>query len=50
MDPLLFSRNGHYDPLVLQVDPLGDLNTAAERRLGALVKEKYGTDFYILHR
>ncbi|GAX82774.1 hypothetical protein CEUSTIGMA_g10200.t1 [Chlamydomonas eustigma] len=32
------------------VDPLGDLNTAAERRLGALVKEKYGTDFYVLHR
>ena len=34
----------------LQVDPLGDLNTAAERALGALVKQKYGTDFYILHR
>lgn len=33
-----------------QVDPLGDLNTAAERALGALVKEKYGTDFYILYR
>lgn len=33
-----------------QVDPLGDLNTAAERALGALVKAKYGTDFYILHR
>lgn len=32
------------------VDPLGDLNTAAERALGALVKAKYGTDFYILHR
>ncbi|KAG1671000.1 hypothetical protein FOA52_014242 [Chlamydomonas sp. UWO 241] len=33
-----------------EVDPLGDLNTAAERALGALVKTKYGTDFYILHR
>mmetsp|Transcript_33492 Transcript_33492/g.99711 ORF Transcript_33492/g.99711 Transcript_33492/m.99711 type:complete len:564 (-) Transcript_33492:612-2303(-) len=33
-----------------EVDPLGDLNTAAERALGALVKAKYGTDFYILHR
>ena len=32
------------------VDPLGDLNTAAERHLGGLVKAKYGTDFYILHR
>ena len=25
-----------------------DLSTAAERRLGALVKEKYGADYYIL--
>jgi nondiscriminating aspartyl-tRNA synthetase len=33
-----------------EVDPLGDLNTAAERALGVLVKEKYGTDFFILHR
>lgn len=33
-----------------QVDPLGDLNTEAERRLGALVKAKYHTDFYILYR
>lgn len=32
------------------VDPLGDLNTELERSLGQLVKEKYGTDFYILHR
>lgn len=32
------------------VDPMGDLNTAAERALGQLVKQKYGTDFYILHR
>lgn len=34
----------------MQVDPLGDLNTEAERRLGALVKDKYHTDFYILTR
>ena len=29
---------------------MGDLNTEAERRLGALVKAKYHTDFYILYR
>ncbi|KAI4377862.1 hypothetical protein MLD38_015429 [Melastoma candidum] len=34
----------------VDVDPLGDLNTATERRLGQLVREKYGTDFYILYR
>ncbi|KAJ9507170.1 hypothetical protein QJQ45_004832 [Haematococcus lacustris] len=32
------------------VDPVGDLSTEIERALGKLVKEKYGTDFYILHR
>jgi len=32
------------------VDPFGDLNTELERTLGKIVKEKYGTDFYILHR
>lgn len=31
-----------------EVDPMGDLNTEAERKLGALVAEKYGTDFFIL--
>ena len=30
--------------------PLEDLATAAERRLGALVKEKYHTDYYILDK
>ncbi|KAL9688155.1 hypothetical protein QQ045_032570 [Rhodiola kirilowii] len=34
----------------LEVDPLGDLNTEAERRLGQLVFNKYGTEFFILHR
>lgn len=33
-----------------QLDPMGDLNTEAERALGALVKAKYDTDFYVLHR
>ncbi len=33
-----------------QLDPLGDLNTEAERALGALVKAKYDTDFYVLTR
>lgn len=32
------------------VDPLGDLSTETERELGRLVKEKYKTDFYMLHR
>lgn len=34
----------------VEVDPLGDLNTETERTLGQLVLEKYGTEFYILHR
>ncbi|KAL5700072.1 aspartate--tRNA ligase [Ranunculus cassubicifolius] len=34
----------------IEVEPLGDLNTETERKLGQLVKEKYETDFYILHR
>jgi aspartyl/asparaginyl-tRNA synthetase len=31
-------------------DTMADLNTEAERRLGALVAEKYDTDFFILTR
>lgn len=31
-------------------DPYEDLSTPAEQRLGALVKEKYGTDYYILDK
>ncbi|GLJ17295.1 hypothetical protein SUGI_0300190 [Cryptomeria japonica] len=34
----------------IEIDPLGDLNTETERKLGQLVREKYDTDFYILHR
>ncbi|RZC60838.1 hypothetical protein C5167_022580 [Papaver somniferum] len=34
----------------VEVDPLGDLNTEVERKLGKLVLEKYDTEFYILHR
>eukprot|EP00249_Psilotum_nudum_P019047 c27072_g1_i1 orf=141-1745(+) len=34
----------------VEVDPFGDLNTETEKRLGQLVRRKYGTDFYILHR
>ncbi|KAI3833270.1 hypothetical protein MKW98_006369 [Papaver atlanticum] len=34
----------------VEVDPLGDLNTEVERKLGKLVLEKYGTEFYMLHR
>ncbi|CAD8083383.1 unnamed protein product [Paramecium sonneborni] len=31
-------------------DPNDDLDTTNEKTLGKLVREKYGTDFYILHR
>ncbi|XP_061364755.1 aspartate--tRNA ligase 2, cytoplasmic [Gastrolobium bilobum] len=34
----------------IEIEPFGDLNTEAERRLGQLVLEKYGTEFFILHR
>ncbi|QDZ25748.1 aspartyl-tRNA synthetase [Chloropicon primus] len=34
----------------VEIDPLDDLSTETERLLGKLVKEKYKTDFYILHR
>ncbi|XP_044472368.1 aspartate--tRNA ligase 2, cytoplasmic-like [Mangifera indica] len=34
----------------VEIDPLGDLSTEAERKLGQLVLEKYDTEFYILHR
>lgn len=34
----------------VEVDPLGDIGTETERILGRLVKEKYGTDFYMLTR
>ena len=31
-------------------DPLDDLSTETEKRLGEIVKKKYDTDFYMLHR
>ncbi|MCI10534.1 aspartate-tRNA ligase cytoplasmic-like, partial [Trifolium medium] len=34
----------------VEIEPFGDLNTETERKLGQLVLEKYGTEFYILHR
>ncbi|KAL6971037.1 aspartate--tRNA ligase, partial [Sarracenia purpurea var. burkii] len=55
----LFADRGHLCPTCgqvnakeagVQTDPLGDLNTETERKLGLLVLEKYGTEFYILHR
>jgi len=33
----------------VEQDPLEDLSTETEKRLGALVKEKYDTDFYMLY-
>ncbi|KAI8471261.1 MAG: hypothetical protein J3K34DRAFT_417622 [Monoraphidium minutum] len=41
----LLRANGYPD-----IDPLEDLNTELERKLGAMVKDKYGTDFYILYK
>jgi nondiscriminating aspartyl-tRNA synthetase len=32
------------------VDPMADFNTETERELGRIVKEKFKTDFYVLHR
>ncbi|KAG2633765.1 hypothetical protein PVAP13_2NG296712 [Panicum virgatum] len=29
-----------------EIEPMGDLNTEAEKKLGRLVREKYGTDFF----
>ncbi len=34
----------------VEIDPYEDLSSAAERRLGELVKEQLGSDFYILDR
>eukprot|EP01129_Flabellula_baltica_P013184 TRINITY_DN607_c1_g1_i1.p1 TRINITY_DN607_c1_g1~~TRINITY_DN607_c1_g1_i1.p1 ORF type:complete len:585 (-),score=163.24 TRINITY_DN607_c1_g1_i1:96-1802(-) len=34
----------------IEQDPMGDLGSEAEKALGAIVKEKYGTDFYILDK
>ncbi|ESQ50911.1 hypothetical protein EUTSA_v10023019mg [Eutrema salsugineum] len=34
----------------VEINPLGDLNTESERKLGQLVLEKYNTEFYMLHR
>ncbi|KAE9606356.1 putative aspartate--tRNA ligase [Lupinus albus] len=34
----------------IEIEPFGDLNTESERKLGQLVSEKYGTEFYILYR
>ncbi|CAI5469773.1 unnamed protein product [Closterium sp. Yama58-4] len=33
-----------------EVDAFGDINTEQEKKLGELVKQKYGVDFYIMHR
>jgi aspartyl-tRNA synthetase len=34
----------------VHVDPMGDLNTEAEKKLGDLVRDRYGTEFYMLCR
>uniref|UniRef100_A0A453LGI7 aspartate--tRNA ligase n=1 Tax=Aegilops tauschii subsp. strangulata TaxID=200361 RepID=A0A453LGI7_AEGTS len=33
-----------------EIEPMGDLNTEAEKKLGQLVREKYDTEFFILYR
>ncbi|GJN40092.1 hypothetical protein PR202_gb29260 [Eleusine coracana subsp. coracana] len=30
-----------------EIEPMGDLNTEAEKKLGRLVREKFGTDFFM---
>lgn len=32
------------------IDPFEDLDTPTEKKLGEIIKKKYDTDFYILHR
>ncbi|PVH65588.1 hypothetical protein PAHAL_1G031600 [Panicum hallii] len=34
----------------VHVEPMGDLNTEAEKKLGELVRDKYDTEFYMLCR
>lgn len=34
----------------IEQDPLEDLGTTTEKQLGDLVKKKFNTDFYVLHR
>ncbi|CAD6233525.1 unnamed protein product [Miscanthus lutarioriparius] len=49
----VINKQRPFEPLkdaVTELEPMGDLTTEAEKVLGRLVKEKYGTDFYILHR
>ncbi len=39
----MLKENGIYQ------DPTQDISTEIEKKLGQIVKEKYNTDFYILH-
>lgn len=41
----ILQENGYPD-----IDPMDDLSTELERSLGKLIKQKYDTDFYIIHR
>jgi aspartyl/asparaginyl-tRNA synthetase len=44
----LLKESGSKDDDGSELSEEGDLSTAAERELGRLVKEKYGTDYFIL--
>ena len=33
-----------------EVGDYDDINTAQEKKLGGIVKERYGTDFFSVHR
>lgn len=35
---------------LLQIGEFDDLSTENEKKLGKIVKEKFGTDFYIMYR
>lgn len=45
---LLFSVAGCCFPVV--ADPMDDLSTEHEKKLGDLVAERYGTDFFIMDK
>ena len=38
------------EPFLTQMGELDDLSTENERKLGKLVKERFGTDFFIMYK
>ncbi|KAL2318826.1 hypothetical protein Fmac_032702 [Flemingia macrophylla] len=50
LDVEMVIKRHYFEDVGIEIEPFGDLNTEAERKLGQLVLEKYGTEFYILNR